>query len=72
MANPDAITRNVPVTLGDVTLTAGEWAILRGLKWNTVKNRRFRGDPWAKALAPAATGRARSIGFNQPLYSRRA
>jgi len=39
------------VTLDGITLTAVEWAERRGLKWQTVKMRRLRGDNWSDALA---------------------
>lgn len=40
------------VTLKGVTLPAAEWASRLGLKWQTVKMRRLRGDNWTDALAP--------------------
>lgn len=40
------------VTLAGQTMPAMEWAARRGLKWQTVKMRRLRGDNWADALAP--------------------
>ena len=40
------------VTLKGVTLPAAEWAARLGLKWQTVKMRRLRGDNWVDALAP--------------------
>lgn len=40
------------VTLDGVTMPAMEWAVRRGLKWQTVKMRRLRGDNWQEALAP--------------------
>lgn len=40
------------VTLDGVSMPAAEWAARRGLKWQTVKMRRLRGDNWAQALAP--------------------
>ncbi|EIK96074.1 hypothetical protein PMM47T1_13980 [Pseudomonas sp. M47T1] len=40
------------VTLEGRAMPAMEWASLRGLKWQTVKMRRLRGDNWADALAP--------------------
>lgn len=40
------------VILDGVTLPAAEWAARRGLKWQTVKMRRLRGDNWTEALAP--------------------
>lgn len=40
------------VTISGETRTAGEWAELRGLKWQTVKMRRMRGDSWRDALNP--------------------
>jgi hypothetical protein len=42
----------MPVTLGGQTKQALEWAIERGLKWQTVKMRRYRGDTWNEALRP--------------------
>lgn len=41
-----------PVTRDGVTLPAAEWAARLGLKWQTVKMRRMRGDNWTEALAP--------------------
>lgn len=41
-----------PITIDGVTRSAGEWAELRGLKWQTVKMRRMRGDSWRDALDP--------------------
>ncbi len=41
-----------PITINGVTRSAGEWAELRGLKWQTVKMRRMRGDSWRDALDP--------------------
>lgn len=38
------------VTLGGVTKTAQEWAMERGVKWQTVKMRRYRGSSWSEAL----------------------
>jgi hypothetical protein len=40
------------VTLDGRTMPAMEWAVRRGLKWQTVKMRRMRGDNWSDALAP--------------------
>ena len=39
-----------PVTFGGVTKTAAEWAAERGLEWQTVKMRRYRGSSWGEAL----------------------
>lgn len=41
-----------PVTRNGITLPAAEWAARLGLKWQTVKMRRMRGDNWTEALAP--------------------
>ncbi len=41
-----------PVTLDGETKAAMVWAKERGLKWQTVKMRRMRGDSWAQALKP--------------------
>lgn len=38
------------VTLGEDTKTAWEWAAERGVKWQTVKMRRYRGCSWHEAL----------------------
>lgn len=38
------------VTLGGVTKSAQEWARERGVKWQTVKMRRYRGSSWGEAL----------------------
>lgn len=40
------------VTLDGQTKPASQWAAERGLKWQTVKMRRFRGWTWAEALHP--------------------
>lgn len=40
------------VTFDGQTKTASEWAAERGLKWQTVKMRRFRGGSWEEALRP--------------------
>ena len=41
---------NMLVTLNGATKTAKEWADERGLKWQTVKMRRYRGGSWEEAL----------------------
>lgn len=43
---------DTPITIDGQTRPAGEWAELRGLKWQTVKMRRMRGDNWRDALDP--------------------
>lgn len=45
------------VTLGGETKPAPEWAAERGLKWQTVKMRRYRGAGWAEALCPELRAR---------------
>ena len=40
------------VTIDGVTKPACTWAEERGLKWQTVKMRRMRGDNWTDALSP--------------------
>lgn len=40
------------ITRDGITLAAAEWAARLGLKWQTVKMRRLRGDNWSEALAP--------------------
>lgn len=40
------------VTLDGETRPALVWATMRGLKWQTVKMRRLRGDNWTEALEP--------------------
>lgn len=40
------------VTINGQTYPAIEWAARRGLKWQTVKMRRMRGDNWVQALEP--------------------
>jgi hypothetical protein len=40
------------LTLEGETRPALEWAWRRGLKWQTVKMRRMRGDNWRQALEP--------------------
>lgn len=49
---PETCARGTPITIDGVTRTAGEWAAERGLKWQTVKMRRHRGDSWRQALSP--------------------
>jgi hypothetical protein len=41
-----------PITIDDLTMPALAWAAARGLKWQTVKMRRMRGDTWGQALQP--------------------
>lgn len=43
---------DTPIKIDGQTRSAGEWAELRGLKWQTVKMRRMRGDTWRDALDP--------------------
>lgn len=40
------------IMIDGITKTAGEWAAERGIKWQTVKMRRMRGDGWRLALDP--------------------
>lgn len=40
------------ITLGTETMPAMLWAAARGLKWQTVKMRRLRGETWQQALEP--------------------
>ncbi|MEQ4284491.1 hypothetical protein ABNM15_19520 [Pseudomonas syringae] len=40
------------ITLDGETMPAMAWAAMRGLKWQTVKMRRMRGDTWLQALEP--------------------
>jgi hypothetical protein len=40
------------VTLDGQAKPASQWAAERGLKWQTVKMRRFRGWTWGEALHP--------------------
>lgn len=40
------------ITIGGETHTAIEWAKKRGLKWQTVRMRRYRGEGWDAALSP--------------------
>lgn len=47
------------VTLEGQTKPAIQWAAERGLKWQTVKMRRFRGWTWAEALHPELRSRGR-------------
>lgn len=49
---PETCAAGTPITIDGVTRPAGEWARLRGLKWQTVKMRRMRGDSWRCALDP--------------------
>lgn len=41
-----------PITRDGITLPAAEWAARLGLKWQTVKMRRMRGESWTEALTP--------------------
>lgn len=41
-----------PITMDGLTMPAIAWATARGLKWQTVKMRRMRGDSWTQALQP--------------------
>lgn len=41
------------ITIDGETRTAAEWADHLGIKWQTVKMRRMRGDCWRDALNPA-------------------
>lgn len=53
MADVQAICAGTTqVTLEGETLTAIEWAEKRGLKWQTVRMRRYRGAGWTEALRP--------------------
>lgn len=47
------------VTLDGTTKQAARWAAERGLKWQTVKMRRFRGWSWTEALHPELRQRGR-------------
>ncbi|MNG36564.1 hypothetical protein D3C84_1236330 [compost metagenome] len=49
----------MPVTIEGQTKPASQWAAERGLKWQTVKMRRFRGWTWAEALHPELRRRGR-------------
>lgn len=51
--------QNLPLTL-PVTKTAKQWAEEFGLKWDTVRQRRYRGWSWSEALDP----RLRKTTFN--------
>lgn len=62
MATTIVVAPDLLVTLDGVTRTAWEWAVVRKLKWNTVRNRRYRGKNWREALAPKVKGDARSLG----------
>jgi len=52
------------VTLNGQTKLAPEWAAERGLKWQTVKMRRFRGSTWEEALRPELRARRWMDGWN--------
>lgn len=43
--------KDMPLTL-QVTKTAREWAEELGVKWETVRKRRYRGWSWTDALDP--------------------
>ncbi|MWK56924.1 hypothetical protein GO594_13135 [Pseudomonas otitidis] len=43
---------DMTVRLGDQEMTAFAWAAARGLKWGTVRQRRYRGSNWQEALTP--------------------
>ncbi|KTT33806.1 hypothetical protein SB18R_03195 [Pseudomonas oryzihabitans] len=50
------------VTLDGVTQTALEWAVIRKLKWETVRQRRYRGSNWRDSLRPAEKASSRRLG----------
>lgn len=52
MAEQTVCASTTLITLGDETLTAIQWAARRGLKWQTVRMRRYRGEGWTEALSP--------------------
>ena len=52
MAEQTVCASTTRITLGNETLTAIEWAKRRGLKWQTVRMRRYRGEGWTEALSP--------------------
>lgn len=43
---------DTPITIDGQTKPASQWAAERGIKWQTVKMRRMRGDSWRDALDP--------------------
>ncbi|WP_337058206.1 MULTISPECIES: hypothetical protein [Pseudomonas] len=43
---------DMKVRLDDKEMTALAWAMERGLKWCTVRQRRYRGSNWREALEP--------------------
>jgi hypothetical protein len=52
------------VTLDGVTRPAMLWAALLGLKWQTVKMRRHRGENWTEALKPELRRTTFMTGWN--------
>jgi hypothetical protein len=52
------------ITLEGVTRPAMMWAALRGLKWQTVKMRRHRGETWTEALMPELRRTTFMTGWN--------
>ncbi|TBW11690.1 hypothetical protein E0E50_05835 [Azotobacter chroococcum subsp. isscasi] len=54
----------MPVTLDGRTKPASQWAAERGLKWQTVKMRRYRGARWEEALRPELYARSWMEGWS--------
>ncbi|WP_297841192.1 hypothetical protein [Pseudomonas sp.] len=45
------------ISIGGQARPAQEWAAIHGVKWTTVKMRRYRGLDWDKAFKPQQQGR---------------
>lgn len=50
MATSHIITQMTLVTLDGITQTAMAWANERGLSWETVRSRKYRGSTWEAAF----------------------
>lgn len=48
----EVCTKTAIVAIAGETKAAREWAVINGVKWQTVKMRRYRGWPWPKAVGP--------------------
>lgn len=58
MNTPIKRDRSPTVTIDGVTKTAHQWALEKGLKWNTVSRRHLQGETWEEALRPVRGGSA--------------
>lgn len=46
-----------PVCVAGQTRPAREWALIHGIKWQTLKMRRYRGMTWSEAFGEIRRGR---------------